>query len=54
MCRKSRRWIRHTVFEAVAEGLGDLRQLLTDYHHAVQALSTRPTMATKRCWRPCR
>lgn len=30
----------HTVFEAVAEGLGDLRQLLTDYHHAVQALST--------------
>ncbi|UXY14124.1 ATP-binding cassette domain-containing protein [Chitiniphilus purpureus] len=23
-----------TVFEAVADGLGDLRQLLTDYHHA--------------------
>ncbi|TJZ74287.1 ribosomal protection-like ABC-F family protein [Chitiniphilus eburneus] len=25
-----------TVFEAVADGLGELRQLLTDYHHAAQ------------------
>nr|WP_294867417.1 ATP-binding cassette domain-containing protein [uncultured Pseudogulbenkiania sp.] len=29
----------HTVFEAVAEGLGDLKALLTDYHKATQALT---------------
>ena len=29
----------HTVFEAVAEGLGDLKALLTDYHRATQALT---------------
>ncbi|RKQ57163.1 ATP-binding cassette subfamily F protein uup [Vogesella indigofera] len=29
----------HTVFEAVAEGLGELQQLLTDYHHITQQLS---------------
>ena len=29
----------HTVFEAVAEGLGALQQLLTDYHRATHALS---------------
>ncbi len=28
----------HTVFEAVAEGLGEVRQMLLDYHHAVQEL----------------
>ncbi len=28
----------HTIFEAVAEGLGDVRQLLIDYHAATQAL----------------
>ncbi|WP_047396587.1 ATP-binding cassette domain-containing protein [Chitinibacter sp. ZOR0017] len=28
----------HTVFEAVAEGLGNVRQLLIDYHHATQHL----------------
>ena len=28
----------HTIFEAVAEGLGDVRQLLLDYHAATQAL----------------
>jgi ATP-binding cassette subfamily F protein uup len=31
-----------TVFEAVAEGLGDLRQLLTDYHAAAQAAESDP------------
>jgi len=29
---------QHTIFEAVAEGLGEVRQLLVDYHHAVQSL----------------
>ena len=29
---------QHTVFEAVAEGLGEVRQLLLDYHAAAQAL----------------
>ncbi|SMF38979.1 ATP-binding cassette domain-containing protein [Pseudogulbenkiania subflava] len=29
----------HTVFEAVAEGLGDLKALLTGYHKATQALT---------------
>ncbi|UDM17665.1 ATP-binding cassette domain-containing protein [Vogesella sp. XCS3] len=29
----------HTVFEAVAEGLGALKALLTDYHHLTQQLS---------------
>jgi ABC transport system ATP-binding/permease protein len=29
---------QHTIFEAVAEGLGEVRQLLIDYHHAVQML----------------
>ncbi|TDR73011.1 ATP-binding cassette domain-containing protein [Paludibacterium purpuratum] len=28
----------HTVFEAVAEGLGELKQLLTDYHRLTSAL----------------
>ena len=29
----------HTVFDNVAEGLGPIRKLLSDYHHAVAALS---------------
>lgn len=28
----------HTVFEAVAEGLGNIRQILIDYHHALDHL----------------
>ncbi|VEB43207.1 Uncharacterized ABC transporter ATP-binding protein YjjK [Chromobacterium violaceum] len=40
----------HTVFEAVAEGLGELKALLTDYHKVTQQL-TRPTPTTNRRWR---
>lgn len=29
----------HSVFEAVAEGLGELKALLTDYHHLTQQLA---------------
>lgn len=29
----------HTIFEAVAEGLGELKTLLTEYHHITQALT---------------
>lgn len=31
--------LEHTVFEAVAEGLGDLKALLTDYHHITHQLT---------------
>ncbi|KZE34968.1 ATP-binding cassette domain-containing protein [Crenobacter luteus] len=31
--------LEHTVFEAVAEGLGDVKALLTDYHKATQRLA---------------
>ena len=32
----------HTVFEAVAEGLGEVQQLLIDYHHAAHSLDDSP------------
>ena len=32
-----------TVFDAVADGLGDLRDLVRDYHHAAVAVSTHAT-----------
>jgi ABC transport system ATP-binding/permease protein len=35
----------HTVFEAVAEGLGDLRSLLTAYHEAVHGVAAEPSEA---------
>ena len=37
----------HTVFEAVAEGLGELRSLLTDYHQLTNRLSRDPEGATE-------